>query len=97
MQTVKQFLILASIVLVLDLSAALPTRRRSKATADETPQLQRQRFARRVSGLNVTSTPVQYMRALYEDAYELENEKMRQTASKPTDVWCFPDRGELTM
>ena len=100
MQTAKQFLMLASVaLLMLDLSAALPTRRRStsETTEEETPQLQRRRIARKIGGLNVTSTPVQYMRSLYEESYELENEKTRQTAGKPTDVWCFPDRGELTI
>jgi hypothetical protein len=95
MQTAKQFLMLASVaLLMLDLSAALPTRRRStsETTEEETPQLQRRRIARKIGGLNVTSTPVQYMRSLYEESYELENEKTRQTAGKPTDVWCFPDR-----
>lgn len=89
-------LTLSFITLILGLSAALPTRRRaaSETTEEETPQ---PRFARKVGNLNVTSTPVQYVRDLYESTYEQENERTRQTLGKPTDIWCFPDRGELTI
>ena len=85
----KTAVVLATIVL-LGLSAALPTGRRTEG--DESPQL---RVARKAGNLNETSTPQQYMRNLYED-YELENSKTRQSTDKPTDIWCFPDKGELT-
>ena len=88
-------LTLATFALVICLSAALPTGRRAigDATSDETPQ--GLRFARKAGNLNVTLTPQQYLRDLYEE-YELENLKTRQSTDKPTDIWCFSDKGELT-
>ena len=48
---------------------------------------------RRSGDLNATQTTQEYMRALYEE-YADEEGKPRHGGNKPTDVWCFPDRGE---
>ena len=51
------------------------------------------RLRRRSGDLNATQTPQEYMRALFEE-YADEEGKPRHGGTKPTDVWCFPDRGE---
>ena len=38
------------------------------------------------------STLGQYVRDLYEE-YTTESGKLQYGADKPTDVWCFPDKG----
>ena len=38
------------------------------------------------------STLGQYVRDLYEE-YTSESGKLQYGADKPTDVWCFPDKG----
>ena len=38
------------------------------------------------------STLGQYVRDLYEE-YTTESRKLQYGADKPTDVWCFPDKG----
>jgi hypothetical protein len=78
------------IVLVFGLGFSLPVeRRRTNGMADEP-----ERFRRRVGNLNITSTLEQYVHDLYEE-YASESGKLRYGADKPTDVWCFPDKGEL--
>lgn len=52
------------------------------------------RMRRRVGDLNITSTPHEYMRKLFEE-YADEDGKPKHDGTKPTDAWCFPDKGEL--
>lgn len=53
------------------------------------------RMRRRVGDLNITSTPQEYMRKLF-DEYAYEDGRPKHAGSKPTDAWCFPDKGELS-
>ena len=83
---ISQLLVLA---LALRLSVSLPAMQRgSSSSSEEEP---RRRLARKVGNLNITSTPEQYMRDLYED-YEHPSHDL----DRPTDIWCFPDKGELS-
>ena len=79
------------IVLVLGLGISLPVeQRRANGVVDEPDASPR--FRRRVGNLNITSTLEQYVRDLYEE-YASGSE---YGADKPTDVWCFADKGELS-
>ena len=51
-------------------------------------------FSRYVENLNNTSPMEQYMRDLYKE-YASESGKLRYGVDKPTDVLCFPDKGEF--
>ena len=52
------------------------------------------RMRRRVGDLNSTSTAHEYMRKLFEE-YADEDGKPKHRGNKPTDAWCFLDKGEL--
>lgn len=96
MNIALKFLMLAAAAAMLMPSAAMPTRgrhHRERDIASTTSQQQQERFARSLNA--TTSTSLQYMRSLYEE-YERENSKPVQSTDKPTDILCFPDKGELT-
>ena len=80
------------IVLMLGLAFSLPVdQRRTNGVVDEPDASPR--FRRRVGNLNITSTLEQYVRDLYEE-YASES---GYGADKPTDVWCFADKGEISL
>lgn len=71
------------------LAACLPMR--PQETTNDEEELTR--FRRKIGHLNITSTPREYIRTLFDD-YAYEDGKPRYGADRPTDVWCFPDKGE---
>lgn len=74
------------IILMIGMAFSLPT----NSVTDDRETMPR--FRRKVGNLNITTTLQQYMQDLYEEyASESENRE-----DKPTDVWCFPDKGELS-
>lgn len=75
------------------LADSLPAQQRR--TTDTYGREVSQRFRRKVGNLNITSTPQEYIRNLYEE-YTHENGKPRLGIDRPTDVWVFPDKGDLT-
>ena len=88
---IRKMRIIFVIVLVLGLGFGLPVeQRRADGVVDEPDASPR--FRRRVGNLNITSTLEQYVRDLYEE-YASGSE---YGADKPTDVWCFADKGELS-
>ena len=68
----------------------LEEQQQTNAVADE-PETS---FPRHVGNLNITSPMEQYMRDLYKE-YASESGKLRYGVDKPTDVLCFPDKGEF--
>ena len=62
---------------------ALPLRKRNAHT---------RRVRRKVGQLNVTSTPVKYMRDLLSNIADEEG-KPTDLSQNPTTVWCFRDEG----
>ena len=69
----------------------LEEQQQTNAVADE-PETS---FPRQVGNLNITSPMEQYMRDLYKE-YAYESGKLRHGIDKPTDVLCFPDKGEFS-
>lgn len=51
-----------------------------------------QRVRRKVGQLNITSTPVEYMRDLLSNIAD-EDGKPTDLVQNPTTVWCFMDEG----
>lgn len=83
------------LLLALALAACRPLRqRRTTASATDDVAASQQRLRRKVGNLNITSTPEQYIRDLYEE-YVTDSGTPRSGADKPTDVWCFPDKGRF--
>lgn len=81
------------LLVLIALAASRPLKQQRTASATDDVAAPQQRLRRRVGNLNITSTPEQYIRDLY-DEYVSESGKPRQGVNKPTDVWCFPDKGE---
>ena len=54
-----------------------------------------QRVRRKVGQLNITSTPVEYMRDLLSNIAD-EDGKPTDLVQNPTTVWCFTDEGRPT-
>ena len=68
---------------------SLPMQQRPASATDQESM---QRMRRRVGNLNITSIPQQYVQELF-DEYAFEDGKPRHGTARPTDVWCFPDKG----
>lgn len=75
------------LALMVQLAVSLPVTQRSATDEAET----RRRSVRKL-GNDTSTTPQQYMRDLYED-YIVRSDHFEQELDKPTDVWCFPDKG----
>ena len=84
------------ILLVLQMMVAsivgLPVHQRHTTSSDDAAEPARRRFSRKVGNLNITSSPEQYVRELYDNYVSESN--TRTAANRATDVWCFPDKGE---
>ena len=88
----KMDLKLITIILMLFAIAfcTLEEQQKTNVVADE-PETS---FPRHVGNLNITSPMEQYMRDLYKE-YASESGKLQYRVDKPTNVWCFPDKGEF--
>ena len=88
MDKLKSFVFL--LPMLLPVAVCIPIKssdERSNGVVDE-PETSFGNFTDSIS----RSALEQYVRDLYEE-YASESGKLRYGADKPTDVWCFPDKG----